>query len=62
MLIMASGVVRSSICTVVEQAPSGFDRSSKLKQLGKEIMENSCDDDKKQGSFDKFNQTIVRST
>ena len=59
MLIMASGVVRSSISTVVEQAPSGFDRSSKLKQFGKEIMENSCDDDKKRDSFDKFSQTIV---
>lgn len=37
MLIMASGIVGGSISTVVEQAPSGFERSAKQYSL---IMEN----------------------
>ncbi len=51
---MASEIVRSNITAIVSEAPSSSDRGLKLKHLGEQILERSCDGEKGQEDFDHF--------
>ncbi len=56
---MASGIVRSNITAIVSEAPSSGDRGLKLKHLGEQILERSCDREKGQEDFDHFCDNLV---
>ncbi len=53
---MSSGFVRSCVHAVVENSPSGFERSVKLKEMAENILTNSIE---KEDSFDRFCSDIV---
>lgn len=57
---MATGIVRSALCTVIERTPSQSSRSCKVRKWAQEVLDKACQGESEIEQFDNFCAGLVK--